>query len=443
MMYNEHGICNMKAENKIKQFVNGIINAVKGSSVEAQTVSEEITYSDLDAAKQDIKDWQVSRLTAQSVLMPDYTDFTRVLNDIMVDSHINGIINSIKNKIKSKEFNIYSADGNIDEEKTKLFKNKWFFKYVDYVVESIFYPYSLIELGNSENNALNEIKLVPREYVIPQSFFIKKSLYSSSVNEQNGWFFNSEEYAPYYIYLPSMYPLGLLDIAAPHAIGKKFMMQYWWRFAEKFSIPFRLGKTDIQDPKRKSNMENMFKNWVNAMYAVMDTQDDVTLEMPKMTDVYSVFLELMKYSNNEISKALAGAVGIFDEKSFVGSSEAGERLFNEFVSMFVREVTFSVNNELIPRLINTYRFPLKDTDVFQYESKTNATYQETIEAVRVLSPSFIMDAEQVGEKLGFTLENRTVLEGTAMKDAFSMYKPHMNENEKKQWQELYKKYMKK
>ena len=61
-------------------------------------ITELIDYYNLDAAKQDIKDWHDARLLALDYMIPDWTDLIRVYDDVMVDAFLSGIIMTIKLK---------------------------------------------------------------------------------------------------------------------------------------------------------------------------------------------------------------------------------------------------------------------------------------------------------------------------------------------------------
>lgn len=393
-------------------------------SVNGKDVTQQIQYSDLFAFKQDIKDWQNARQFAISVDNPDWTDYIRVLNDVTVDSHITSIINSIKNKIKLKEFGVFDESG-LNEDKTALLMDEWFYKFIDYVVESIFFPYTLVFLGDMKNYRL-DIKQVEREYIIPQYDLIKKSLYITNNSPKAGWYYKGQQskLEPYYIFIPSDHKLGLLDKVAYHALGKKHMLIYWWRYAEMFGIPWRIGKTDIEDNTRRTTMETMLKNSGNSQYAVLDLEDQIEFQESKNIDAYQVFEKNYHTSNNEISKAFAGAIGIFDEKSFVGSAEAGERIFDEYIESYCRKVVNYVNNQLKPRLIETYKFPLQHTDKFKFINKTKVTYDQKIEAAKALLPYYNIDEETIQQEFGIEVQPRgnATQVNSVMPEVAAMYK---------------------
>ena len=367
-----------------------------------------IDFYNLEAVKQDINDWVDARLLAMDYQIPDWTDLIRVYEDVMVDGHVNGLINSIKNKIKAKPFEFINQSGENNEYLTKMFDKSWFYQFVDWIIESDFYPYSVVQLGDWVNERFENQKLIPREYIIPQHNLVKQNIWQN-IDSKDGFIYTDPNYEPYTIYIGSVKFLGLLDSVAPHALGKKYMLQYWWRYAEKHGLPIRVGKTDIKDPKRRDNMDNMMKNMGNDLWAVMDTDDEYELlSSGSNSDIYNLFLENLKFSNNEITKNIAGAVGIFDEKSFVGSSEAGERLFEEFIIAYSRKVRFTVNDELLPRMINSYNCTELVNYSFDYVNDQKVSYDQNIEMIKTLSPYYNLDADEIKRKTGFTVEEKEI-----------------------------------
>jgi len=105
-----------------------------------------------------------------------------------------------------------------------------------------------------------------------------------------------------------------------------------------------------------------------------------------------------------MSRALLGSDSLMSEKSFVGSAEIGERLFEAKGKSQLRKIKFIINNQLIPRMI---KYGLNMTGYkFQWVNEDKVSYDQKLEAVRILSPTFKMDAIEVGEKLGFTLDEK-------------------------------------
>lgn len=388
-------------------------------------ISSIIHYNDLNAVRQRISNWVAARLVARHVFVPDWTDLIRVYDYVVIDSHVTGIINGIKQRIKSKEFALKNSNGETDDELTKLLKTKWFSKYQDYFVESLFFPYSLVELGEYKNNKFIDIKQIKREYIVPQWKSVKLFLGGAAVpgfnthlpnmgtlldepRQEQGNFllehFESPERINDYIFMENpIHDLGLLDMAAPHALGKMGSLTFFLDYLQKFVIPFRVAKTELSDTKRRDNARAMMANWGASGYAVMDLMDEVDL-LAQSGSAVAPFTELFKYSNNEISKAFTSAVGIFDEKNFVGSAEAGERMLDFIVQAYCTEMEYNVNDELLPRLAQRdRRYTGKE---FDFVTKEIVPFTQRVEAVTKLATVFDLDPEEVGEKVDMKIATK-------------------------------------
>ena len=411
-----------------QNFISSNLDVSKLDQSDAK-ISSIIHYNDLNAVRQRISNWVAARLTARHVFVPDWTDLIRVYNYVVIDCHVTGIMNGIKQKIKSKEWVIKNTSGDTDDELTKQLKTKWFSRYQDWFTEALFFPYSLIELGDYKDNRFSDIKLIKREYVVPQWKSVKLYLGGAAMpgfnqhvqgtghllgipRQDKGNFllehFESPERINDYIFVENpIHDLGLLDMASPHALGKMGSLTFFLDYLQKFVIPFRVGKTEISDTLRRDNMTAMLANWGASGYANIDLQDEIELLAQSGTAV-APFTELFKYSNNEMSKAFVSAVGIFDEKNFVGSAEAGERMMDFIITAYCTELEYSINDELIPRLAQRDRKYAGKT--FEFTTKEVISFTSRVDAVTKLATVFDLDPEEVGEKVDMKIAKKEMPE---------------------------------
>ena len=355
--------------------------------------------------REDVGDWRHALLLAESADHPDRTEIIKVFKDVDLDGHITGIVSSIKNKIKSKPFMIVNAQGELDEDKTALFEKEWFFKFIDFIVEAPFWGYSLVQLGNIKDDGFPDIEMIPREYVVPERELVKKDLFEgTNRNGQNAFFYNELPLRDWFIFIGEKKDMGLFNKATPHALSKKNMFTEMWEYAELFGMPIRKGHTDLNDPERRKNMENMVRQMGSAPWAVLDKDDVIDFVERQSTDPSNVFIEPIKLSNEEISKAFAGQVATFDEKSFVGSAEVQERMFNEFIITFMRNTRFIINNQLITRMVFHRMIPSGFSFKWKAEEILSITERSKI----------ITDLTKVG--YGFTPETVTEEVGIKIED---------------------------
>lgn len=340
------------------RFTSTIQNVDKKQPTRTQ-IGERIVLRQQVREREDVGKWRRALLLAESVTTPDRTALIKIYKDVDLDGHITGIIGAIKNKIKAKPFMIVDPQGKEDEAKTELFEKEWFFKFIDFMIEAPFWGYSLVELGDIKDDGFPEIQLIPREYVVPELEIVKKDLFigRSSKDTQDVFHYNESPLKDWFIFIGEKKNMGLFNKATPHALSKKNLFTEMWEYGELFGMPIRKGHTDITDPLRRKNMEDMVKNMGSAAWGVFDTDDNIDFIEATRGDATKVFIQPIKLSNEEISKCFTGQLAVFDEKSFVGSAEVHERIFNELIIAFMRNDKFIVNNDLIPRMVRHRMLP--------------------------------------------------------------------------------------
>jgi len=368
-------------------------------------IAERIVLRQQVRRREDVGAWRHALLVAESVTNPDRTDLIRIYKDVDLDGHITGIISSIKNKIKSKPFMIVNPKGEEDEDKTTLFEKEWFFKFIDFIVEAPFWGFSLVQLGSIKEDGFPDIRLIPREYIIPELEIVKKDLLISHARtSENAFFFNETPLKDWFIFIGEKNDMGLFNKATPHALSKKNLFAAMWEYGELFGMPIRKGHTDIKDDQRRKQMETMLENAGSAQWMVLDTDDSVDFIERKGSDPTKVFIEPIKLSNEEISKGFAGQVATFDEKSFVGSAEVQERMFNEFIISFMRNARFIINNQLIPRMVRHRMIPFGFT--FKWTAEEILSIADRAKIITDLTKvGFGFLPETVTDKIGIKVED--------------------------------------
>ena len=403
-----------------------IVNLDKKQPTRTKIIKQ-ITERQLIRTRKDIQDWVEAVNLAESKLMPTRTRLQEIYKGVIIDGHVIGIMGAIADKIKAKKFMIVDSNGDKDDEKSKLLEKEWFFKFLDFIVEALFFGYSLVQLGDIIDDGFPNIELVPREHVIPEWEIVKKSLFVN--NRKDGFRYLERPFKDWFIFIGEKKNLGLLNIAAPHAIAKKSVFASAWEYTEIFGIPIRLGKTDINDPERRKNMEIMLESMGSASFGVFDHDDDIELkEGSKQSGTMEVFSIPIKMANEEISKGFARQTGLFDEKSFVGSVEAQERLFNEMILAIMRNARFIINNQLISRMV-IHRI-LPEGFSFKWADEETLSVKDKAEIIKNLSPFYTFTPEVVAEQIGIPVENAVlspeVKASSVMKDVKAYYADFMN-----------------
>ena len=187
------------------------------------------------------------------------------------------------------------------------------------------------------------------------------------------------------------------------------------------------GHINLNETERRKKMEDMIKNIGSAAWGVFDKDDTIDFIRAGGGDATKTFIQPIKLSNEEISKAFAGEVATFDEKSFVGSAEVQERIFNELIIAFMRNVGFIVNNQLIPRMVihrmilPGFRHKWKAEEILSINDRAKIITELTKVGYE-FTPDTVTD--EVGIKVeGFGVPIKPVGQmSTIMNDVKSLYK---------------------
>jgi len=345
-------------------------------------------------SRQDIATWRAAVTAAESIYNPQRYMLYKCYNDMVLDAHLTAAINQRKSLTLSKEFEVELNDEE-SEEYEYIVKQKWFYDFVNYALDSKFYGYSLIQFDSVIDNVFKAVELVPREYVKPE-FHIVTNNYS--VNYGTDYLENP--YRNWCIGVGEPRDLGLIMKAAPLVIWKKNAMGAWSEFAEVFGTPLRIGKTNVRDEETRANMENMLKNMGVAAYGVFDTDDLIELIESNRSDAHQVYNEMISRCNSEISKLILGQTSTLDEKSFVGSAEVHERILNNIGfqdEIFIENV---INAQLVPMMQRLGLLPDGIKICVKSEENMTLEQQSKIDIELLKSGKYKFTPEYLKEKYG-------------------------------------------
>lgn len=348
------------------------VNNVTNNLPPKANISRKITFEQtLHRTRQDIATWRSAVLQAESLQYPNRQELYRLYKDIVLDAHLSGLIATRKYQILQNDYKVVDKSGNEIEDKTQLLQNKWFYEFLDYSMDSIFYGFSLIQFNSLENDVFQSVDLVPRQYV-KQEFDIVVDTPAAITGEN----FLDAKYRAWVIGVGNKRDLGLLAKAAPYVLWKKGAIQAWAEFCEIFGTPIRIGKTNVRDEATRSNMEGFLKNMGVSAYGVFDTNDLIEIVESNRSDAFDVFDKMIERCNSELSKLILGQTGTTDEKSYSGSANVHERvlkMYGDADEMFIENV---LKYQLVPLLnlqglgFEGLSIESEEEDKFSYEEKS-------------------------------------------------------------------------
>jgi phage gp29-like protein len=386
--------------------ISKIINLDKTVPERARIINK-IVESQHYRGKQDIRKWLLAIEEAEN---PNNSNKERLLDiyrEIEIDPHVSSQVQARFNKTLSKEFKVCNEKGEEVPEKTKLLDSSWFFDFIQMVLESKLYGYSLIQFGDIKKHKFEYVKLVDRYHVKPNFQDPEKSLVLIHKNGSDGIPYNTYPFNQWCMQVGKERDLGLFYKIAPVFLYKKWALAAWSEFSEVFGMPTRIGKTDVRDESLRVNMERMLAQMGSRAYAVLDPNDEVEfVETNKSGTGATVYEGLANFCNKEISKAIIGGTGVSDEKSFAGSSEVHENTAEEYGDADRKFIEFFVNDKLFP-FLNQHGFGL-DGHYFKYDMSEYVSIKDKAEIVYKLSQSGkIVEDQYILDTFGIPVQGKS------------------------------------
>ena len=341
---------------------------------------------------QNIAVWRDAVNQAESTSNPNRTELIRNYNDIVLDPHLTALMQSRKNKILSKEWNFYNEKGEEIEELDNIIQQPWFVKTLEYALDSLFYGYSLVQFGDIINDSFTSCELVPREYVSPEGGVVK-SLPNSAYNQ--GKPFNEYPYNQWCLFVGEKKELGLLAKASPLVIYKKFVTANWSEFAEMFGMPYRIGKTNINDTQAFANMKKAVQSVGSNASAVIDMEDVIEFVEASKGDSYNVYDRFIERMNSELSKLIVGQTGTTDMGKNRGSDDVHQNVADEYGKRDEWYLQAFINTKFIPFLQNLgFAIPkgavCKVEEEDEFETKELAKFATDLLKYGTIEEDFIM-----------------------------------------------------
>lgn len=354
-------------------------------------------------AAQDIDRWRRALYDAENVYNYDRRLLQELYMELDFDAHISAVVNQIVAEIQGSDYRM-AIDGETDEAATKLLKQPWFNDFIRYVLEAEFYGFTLVEFGSTTATGFEYIKSIDRRYIVPEYKVVKKDLYG--YGRDGGIPFMEAPYNEWTLWF-DCYGFGLFNKAAPLWIYKKQAYNYWAEYQQIFSMPLRVGKTDIRDTSRRDNMTSMLRDMGAAAWGVFDADDTVEFIQSSGSIGNPVFEALITNVNKEISKLFLGQTMTTEDGSSRSQAEVHENTKLAIMEMYYRKVEDAVNLKLIP-LMQRQKL-ITNAPVFEFIwSEKDMTQTEKIDAVSKLAPYFDFDPEYIEEFLGIKVNTRVV-----------------------------------
>jgi len=346
--------------------------------------------------QKDIKDWQKARQRAQHPERPKRDKVYLLYDDVVIDNHISSLMTTRKLKTKGEPFKIYDPNvGDKDIDKTALLQRPWFYDFLDYALDSLFYGHSLMEFPAPKNGEFDTVYLVPREHVIPE-----RGEFLPDLSMTEGVSYYQPAYQKWVLEVGKPDDLGLLLKAAINFLYKKNVQAAWSEFTEIFGMPLRYAKTPSRDDREWGKIQKMMEQMGSAAYGVFPEGTEVNfVEASGKTSSADVYNKLIERCNTELSKLFIGQTMLTENGSSRSQSEVHERLAEEYIKADKRFISYVINHKVLP-FLRMHGYPFSENDVFGWDDSRELSLEEQWKIDQGLLQHFDIDEEYFKEKYG-------------------------------------------
>lgn len=323
------------------------------------SVSIELLDTMPNLYRKEIKDWKRARTSAYSVFNPSRWELMDLYRDATLDNHLSAVIESRILSVINKAFKIKDADGEVDEDKTKLLNKSWLDSYLKAAMESLFYGYTCLQFWTNEKGVV-EVKEIPRKHIVPEKHCIIKQQ-----GDQKGLDYTAEPFNKWILTIELDKGMGILEKASPLTILKRHSLGSWDLYEARFGIPLILAKTINTSLKYRAKLGTWLKKLGQAAFGVFDKGTEIEIKEASGIGNYEVFDKKVERVNSEISKLILGQTMTSDNGSSRSQSEVHKGTEDKRTIADTKLIINHLNDVLIPflRQHEAYSF-LADGDVF-------------------------------------------------------------------------------
>lgn len=375
---------------------------------------QKIILQQLDRTIRKIDDWRTYVEAAEDVISPDREPLMEYYKDFVDDYQLFAVMQHRTLKAISGSFHIYDDNGEIDKVEDVKFINpkgyplKWFRDFMSYVMDSVFYGWEAIQLGDIVNDTFSYVEKIPEENQIPLFDSMLKSVnFSYLKNSDNVILFSDAPYDTWVIRVGDKNSLGLINKCAPYIIYKS-VFGSWSQHANVFGMPLKKAKTDLTDRERKQNLIDALESLKGNSYIITDLFDELeVIEQKGGGDPHQIYGGLIDKCDSAISKAILSQTGTTDEKAYSGSANVHLTVEEGIVfsdKLFIESI---VNEKLIPRMKKIGVIPQDKKIYGGWDYSEDLTIKEWSEVIQMLSKAgYFIPTKEVTRLTGIELDDQ-------------------------------------
>lgn len=383
-----------------------------------------------------LDDWNRAVDNAEDVHSQSLYDLAEIYHDLVDDYSVSSSMAQRTAKAINSKIMFINQDGTENENVKPFFLNvdgsqkPWFRRWLKIAMDSKYYGFSVAELGSFVDGQFRRVagraacESIPYENLLPMYRYIKKDA-EAGFSEGNIISMDKGPFAKWLLPMGEVNDLGLLNKAAPYVIWKNVFAN-WSQHAEIFGQPFREGRTDVYDPERKEQMRRMFEEMVGSTFGIFHPDDEITYIETSKTDAFKIYDELIKRCDDAIVKLFLSQTGTTDEKAFVGSSQAHERVMSDIVMNDRFDLAEYFEDILLPRLRSIGALPLNESFSMVWIVEEHLSLVQWADIIQKLSLNYNIPVEEINKRFDIEVEEKLMPEQAPGQLAAEIEKKKLN-----------------
>lgn len=300
---------------------------------------------------------------AEQAYYPHRVKLQRIYQDTVRNGQIEAVMNRLKDLVLLKGFE-YKVGDKVDEKATALLDKEWFHLLMSYIMDALFYGYTLVGLGDLVDNEFPKIQLVKRWNVSPDRHNLTSYVYSlSGINfldpenkDESGnsfydwtiWVETPTETGASPCGYGLLYKLAYYEILIRHNTG------YNATALELFGQPMRVGSTTKTDEYERAEFAASLRDMGSSGWMLKDPTDDIELiEASNSSTKQNGFENFDARQLKMINKTVFGHADALDSQTGkLGGEDAAKEAIEATEKAKTRWMENVLNRNVIPKLQN-------------------------------------------------------------------------------------------
>ena len=332
-------------------------------------------------------------------------DLQEIFFNLSRDDHWTSCTQSRTRFVQLKKYVFRSKEGKILDEPTSYLQNEWFYKTIEYLMESVYYGYNVIFFKPVDCIASMGMPfIVDRRYVLPyqRKLTIDEGettgiSLQKKFDETNGYFF-FVSLAPAFTHYE-----GLMGHCTTQLITKRTGLIHLRDTVARFAVPTLVITGADHDGENVKKREELGKNLHRSPMISLPMEQDVKLLERRHQNPADVFNTAIDQANDGISKVILGETMTAKDGSSRSQSETHLEILDRVIASDCRQVLHALNTYILPlmRRCSAYKIP-EDACIEVYEADDPEKWIKIIQPL--VQSGIIPKKEWIERTLGMPIE---------------------------------------